>query len=349
MQIKIIFNGKFQKSIAQPGHRAPVCRPRNPQAVLFTITDAQEVESVYLFFYIGVQGSLIPGRDGGPASAFVFSPSNGKDTPMPQTAIFDAKTKKRPMRVAGFMSGSGTNITKLVGLQNKLRAETGECPFEVVFIFSDRSDGKCQGENIALNAGIPYFSYDIRRFHAIRGLSRNVTTSEGLDARIAYDETAKKLVEAFEVDVIALGGYMSYITLRRCVNVHPADLTIKNADGSRRFVGDYAVKDAILAGETTLRASTLWTDEGVDTGPLLLVSRAVKVQLPVDLETLRQDGALLDKTVDENQERLKEIGDWEVFPQTVLWIAQGRLGLDENSTVYLNGAPLADCYRLREA
>ncbi|MBI4773691.1 MAG: formyl transferase [Deltaproteobacteria bacterium] len=267
---------------------------------------------------------------------------------MPQTPIFDAKTQKRPMRVAGFMSGSGTNITKLVGLQHRLRAETDECPFEVVFIFSDRSDGGSQGEKIALAAGVPYFSYDIRRFHTIRGLRRSVAASEGLEARQAYDETAKKLVEAFEVDVVALGGYMSYITLPRCVNVHPADLTIKSAHGSRRFVGDDAVRDAILAGETALRASTLWTDEGVDTGPVLLVSRPVKVRLPLDLERLRKDEALLDKVVTENQERLKEVGDWEIFPKTILWIAQGRFGLDENGAVYLDGAPLADGYRLEE-
>jgi len=266
---------------------------------------------------------------------------------MPVTPIFDAKVKKRPMRVAGFMSGSGTNIAKLVGLQNTLRVETDGCPFEVVFIFSDRSDGGSQGERIALTAGIPYFSYDIRRFHALRGLRRSVAGSEGLEARKAYDETAKRLVEAFEVDVIALGGYMSYITLPRCVNVHPADLTIKNADGSRRFVGDDAVRDAILAGEKTLRASTLWTDEGVDTGPLLLVSRPVQVQLPVDLERLRKDEALLDTTVSENQARLKEVGDWEIFPQTILWIAQGRFSLDENGTVYLDGVPLADGHRIQ--
>ena len=83
---------------------------------------------------------------------------------------------------------------------------------------------------------------------------------------------AIRLVHAFEIDMIALGGYMSYITLNRCVNVHPADLSIRLPDGRRKYVGDYAVRDAIAAGENTLRASILWTDEGVDTGPLLMIS-----------------------------------------------------------------------------
>ena len=71
---------------------------------------------------------------------------------------------------------------------------------------------------------------------------------------------AKGLVETFDIDVIALGGYMSYITLNRCVNVHPADLSICLSDGRRKYVGDNAVRDAIHAGETMLCASTLWTD-----------------------------------------------------------------------------------------
>ena len=64
-------------------------------------------------------------------------------------------------------------------------------------------------------------------------------------------------MEAFEVDVIALGGYMSYITLNRCVNVHPADLSICLPDGRRKFVGDDAVKDAISAGETESKSNRL--------------------------------------------------------------------------------------------
>jgi folate-dependent phosphoribosylglycinamide formyltransferase PurN len=231
------------------------------------------------------------------------------------------------MRVAAFMSGSGTNIVRLLERERALKVAEGSSPFEVVFIFSDRSDGSCRGESIACDRGIPYFSHDIRTFHRMRGLKRSVATREGSSARKEFDRTAARLVRAFEVDVIALGGYMSYITLDRCVNVHPADLSILTPDGRRRFVGDRAVLDAIAAGEKHLRASTIWTDQGVDTGPLLMVSAPLRVELPMPLEVLRRRGKELDRIAEEHQQRLKERGDWMIFPKTVEMIARGRFAL----------------------
>ncbi len=264
---------------------------------------------------------------------------------MSATPIFDPEKAGRPMRVAAFMSGSGTNIMKLLEHKKSLKAKEGTSPFEVIFIFSDRSDGKCAGEKIALDSGLPYFSYDIRAFHRMRSLKRTAVTAEGLDARKKYDRIAQTLIEAFEIDVIALGGYMSYITLNRCVNVHPADLSICSSDGTRKYVGDNAVYDAILAGEKSIRASTLWTDEGVDTGPLLVVSDPLSVELPKAPDVLVKDRQNFLNIVDEHQERLKEAGDWKIFPLTIEMIARGRFALDEDNRVYVDGELLPAGYR----
>jgi folate-dependent phosphoribosylglycinamide formyltransferase PurN len=259
--------------------------------------------------------------------------------------LFDPEKSGRPMRVAAFMSGSGTNIIRLIEHEKKLRKAEGTSPFEVVFVFSDRSDGASLGERIALENGLPYFSYDIRAFHRLRFLKRTVSTPEGLEARGAYDRIALKLIEAFEIDVNALGGYMSYTTLKRCVNVHPADLSIRLPDGRRRYVGDNAVRDAIAAGERSIRASTLWTDRGVDTGPLLMVSTALHVQLPEPIEILIKDDEKFLQVVEEHQQALKRVGDWEIFPRTIELIARGRFALDEYSRVYVDGRPVPDGYR----
>jgi len=252
------------------------------------------------------------------------------------------------MRVAAFMSGSGTNIRKLMALERALKTQEGHSPLEVIFIFSDRSDGKCQGERIAIENGIFYTSYDIRTFHRIRTISRSVLTPDGLEARKEYDRVARKLVETFHIDVIALGGYMSYVTLDRCVNVHPADLSILSPDGKRKYVGDQAVYDAILSGETSLRASTLWTDEGVDTGPLLMVSDALPVSLPEPLEKLAEDKKKLSAVAERHQERLKEMGDWKIFPKTIEMIARGQFALDEKGRVYVEGRLVPAGYREKD-
>lgn len=259
--------------------------------------------------------------------------------------LFDPKQKRRPMRVAAFMSGSGTNIIKLIEREKTLLSQEGSSPFHVTFIFSDRSDGVSRGERIAYEAGLPYFSHDIRVFHRLRNLKRRVDTPEGLAAREEFDAVAARLVRAFEIDVIALGGYMSYITLQRCVNVHPADLSILNKDGSRKYVGDHAVRDAIEAGETELRSSTLWTDKGVDTGPLLMVSGPVRVELPEPLQSLKKDPERFNRVVEQHQQRLKVAGDWKIFPRTIELIARGRFALDTLNRVYLDGLAVPEGYR----
>ena len=259
--------------------------------------------------------------------------------------LFDPSRAGRPMRVAAFMSGAGTNILRLLEHENALKEKEGSSPFEVVFIFSDRSDGSCKGEKIALERGIFYVSRDVRAFHRIRGLKRAVATPQGLSARKEFDSVAANLVKAFDIDVIALGGYMSYLTLDRCVNVHPADLSLLTPEGKRKYVGDEAVLDAISAGEKVLRSSTIWTDQGVDTGPLLMVSQPVTVELQGSIESLMADPGRLSRVAEDHQRRLKEIGDWKIFPRTIELIARGRFALDEGNQVFLDGHPMPDGFR----
>lgn len=264
---------------------------------------------------------------------------------MTLTPIFDPKTAGRPMKVAAFLSGSGTNICRLIEHRAKLAAGGRTPTFDIIFLFSDRSDGHCAGEKIALENGLPYFSFDIRSFHQRKSLKRSVGTAEGMAARKEYDRVAKRLVEAFEIDVIALGGYMSYITLQRCVNVHPADLSLTLPNGRRKYVGDNAVRDAIAAGETQLRSSTLWTDEGVDSGPLLMVSEPLDVTLPVPVQDLVQDKERFLQVVDDHQEKLKEIGDWKIFPLSIEMIAEGRFSMDKTGKVHVDGSPVPEGFR----
>ncbi len=260
--------------------------------------------------------------------------------------FYKPEKNKGPMKVAAFMSGSGSNIRMLLKREKEMIGERGKSPFHVVFIFSDRSDGKCQGEKIALENGLPYFSYDIRKFHSVRGTGRTVASPEGIKARREYDRIARTLVDAFDISLIALGGYMSVTTIERCVNVHPADLSVLTSENRRKYTGDHAVLDAIVNGEKSLRASTLWTDQGVDTGPLLMVSDPVEVNLPEPVDYLKKDRDLLNRVVDEHQERLKEKGDWVIFPRTIEMIAEGRFAFDDRNRVYVDGAPVPEGYRM---
>ncbi|HDR16522.1 MAG TPA: formyl transferase [Desulfobacteraceae bacterium] len=259
--------------------------------------------------------------------------------------LFDPERAGRPMRVAAFLSGSGSNVRRLIEHWKKLQVEEKTSPFDVVLLYSDRSDGSCTGESIALEYALPYASFDIRAFHRSRGLKRDITTPGGIEARKEYDKIPSLLLKAFDVDVTALGGYMSYTTIQGCVNVHPADLSIIDSTGRRKFTGDRAVRDAVMAGETELRSSTLWTDQGVDTGPLLMVSAPVPVKLPGPLPDLVKDKEAFENAIAGLQEELKHAGDWRIFPRTVEMIARGRFALDETGTVYVDRVPVPGGFR----
>jgi len=113
-------------------------------------------------------------------------------------------------------------------------------------------------------------------------------------------------------------------------------------------VGDHAVQDAIAAGEKTLRSSTIWTDQGVDTGPLLMISEPIPVELPEPLDDLRRNRERLTRVSEEHQARLKETGDWKIFPRTVEMISRGRFALDPGGRVYVDGRPVPAGYREEE-
>lgn len=254
-----------------------------------------------------------------------------------------------PMKVAGFMSGSGTNLIKILEYERKIEKETGRPPYRLSLIFSDNKNS--QAKNIAEDFGLPHVIHDILDFYASNGKK----DKKDLSLRPEFDKKSLILLADYSFDYIALGGYMSIVTRPllvafkgRIINVHPADLTVTD-DEKRRFTGDHAVALAILAGEKAIHSSTHIVREAVDYGEILMVSAPVSVQLPegvtIDEMKISKNKALLRSVEDENQERLKEQGDWVIFPRTLEMIAQGRFGLDEAGNVCFDGRAIRGGYR----
>ena len=250
----------------------------------------------------------------------------------------------RSMRVAGFMSGSGTNLVKILERQAELARSPGGSPYEVVVIFTDNPESNAA--RIGERYGPDCIVEDILAFYRLQGHA----TKKDLSLRPAFDGRVLAALNPYRVDAIALAGYMSVVTdpllhafAGRIINVHPADLRILEG-GRRKYTGDYAVRDAILAGEQVLRATTHVVRREVDGGEILMVSAPVPVDLPKglapDAAAWREKRDLWNRIAEEHQERLKEIGDWRILPKTLEWLAQGRYGLDEQGRVFLDGEPL---------
>ncbi|MCK4794732.1 MAG: hypothetical protein KAV87_63975, partial [Desulfobacteraceae bacterium] len=70
------------------------------------------------------------------------------------------------------------------------------------------------------------------------------------------------------------------------------------------------------------------------------------VELPEPLEALKKNNKRYLEVVGEHQERLKEVGDWKIFPRTVEMIARGRFALDQEGRVYVDGQPVPEGYRM---
>jgi len=256
------------------------------------------------------------------------------------------------MRVACFMSGSGTNARRIIE-----RSQQYKAGYRVELIFTDVKDetldkeGKkaCSALDIAKEQGIAYECVDIMDYYASRGHS----SKKDLSLRPDFDKMVVAAIENHKIDLIALAGYMS-ITTRplldrydgRIINVHPADLTVTQ-NGERRYVGVHTVRDAILAGEQAIRSTTHVVREKVDNGEILVVSKSVHIKLPegITLDKLRVDMELLKSVVEEHQGRLKREGDWVIYPLTVEMIAEGRFAFD-NNIIYLDGKPAPGGFHL---
>ncbi|MFH1288530.1 MAG: formyltransferase family protein [bacterium] len=239
--------------------------------------------------------------------------------------------KNRPMRVAGFMSGSGTNLIKIIEWEKQSR-------YNVSVIFTDNKNSGAK--TISDKFNIPLEVFDIIDFYKSKGHS----DKKDLSLRSGFDSEIVKILKKYNIDLIALAGYMSIVTQPlldafdgRIINVHPADLSIKT-DGKRKYTGHHAVRDAILAGEKALRSTTHIVRKNVDYGEILLISEGISVNIP--------DKLSLQETVDRHQNSLKENGDWKIFPLTLQYIAEGRLGIDEEGVTYFDDRPYRNGYKL---
>ncbi len=200
----------------------------------------------------------------------------------------------------------------------------------MVVLFSDCENSRV--EEIGKTFGIPVVIRGIADFYKSKKQSRR-----NLVIRQEYDTATVKELLPFGVRCVVYAGYMSIATKPLLdaflgINVHPADLSVLDSDGSRKYTGAHAVRDAILAGEKTLRATTHIVEPIVDAGKTLMISEPVEVRIPENWDFKKQKKQI----VAENQSRLKKHGDWQIFPKTIQYVADGRFSRDENDELYFD-------------
>lgn len=259
-----------------------------------------------------------------------------------------------PMRYACGVSGSGTNYEKIY--------ERNPAVYHVVF---SNAPG-CTGIAKAKAHGAPVVALDsVRYFHEMWGLEK--VPRYGVE-RNSYDMALMTLVEQTlngGPDLVCLAGYELWIGdwmanryFPRILNVHPGD--------SRKYVGLgwRPTAKAILAEEKSVKSTVFFVDASDDGGPILIQSASLPLSRWDDnlrdirrfadktgarrLEEFRtaaqEESSGLYKSLEtvstRIQEKLRDEGDWQIYPFAVHdLIGKGRVAL-EGRTVYIDGVKM---------
>lgn len=153
------------------------------------------------------------------------------------------------MKIAVFASGNGSNFEAIAKSMNQ-----GEIEGAIVLVFSDRTEAYVLERAKSLQ--IPVRSFSPKQF----------------TNKVEYEREILKELEAKEVELLVLAGYMRLIgpTLlnaypNRILNIHPALLP--------EFPGLHGIRDAFEAGVKQTGVTVHYVDNGVDTGPILAQKR----------------------------------------------------------------------------
>jgi len=177
-----------------------------------------------------------------------------------------AGTTDDPVRLAVLVSGGGSGLAALLRYQRTPRCH------RTTLVITDKTDagGLQHGRDAGVRSvGVP--------------LPMEVEKSK---RRVAHERLVNAELEAADVELVVLSGYMRILTpwfvrrwKGRLVNIHPSLLP--------DFPGAHAHRDALAAGVSVTGCTVHLVDEGVDSGPIL-AQREIEV-LPGDDEEALQE------------------------------------------------------------
>ncbi|ACH39413.1 phosphoribosylglycinamide formyltransferase, folate-dependent [Citrifermentans bemidjiense Bem] len=165
---------------------------------------------------------------------------------------------ERTLNIGVLISGSGSNLQSIMDA-----CAAGRIKGRVACVISNKADAF--GLERARKAGIPALHLDHRAY----------------SGRESYDEALVATLREFDVELVALAGFMRIITPvlleafpMAVMNIHPALLPA--------FPGLHAQRQALDYGAKVAGCTVHFVDPGTDTGPIIMQA-AVPV-LPSDTE-----------------------------------------------------------------
>ena len=200
------------------------------------------------------------------------------------------------LNIVVLVSGGGTNLQAIM---DKI-ADGTVTNTKIAAVISNNTNAYALER--AKNAGIPAECISPKQF----------------ENRDLFNEALLAGVKKYNPDLVVLAGFLVIIPpaliaeyRNRLINIHPS--LIPSFCGT----GYYGLKvhEAVLArGNKVTGATVHFVDEGTDTGPILL-QKAVYVQQGDTAEVL--------------QKRVMVEAEWEILPQAIDAIANGRVVMED--------------------
>ncbi len=192
-------------------------------------------------------------------------------------------------RVAVLISGGGSNLQALLDA-----AQAPDYPAEIVLVLSNKAEAF--GLQRAANAGVP-----------------TVVVSHGEYAnRESYDRAVQVLLEAYDVELVCLAGFMRLLSPwfvqewhDRMLNIHPSLLP--------SFKGLHTHRQALQAGVKLAGCTVHLVRAEMDVGPIV-----AQAAVPV-----------LDEDTEETLAARVLVQEHQLYPQALRWLAEGRLQVRE--------------------
>jgi phosphoribosylglycinamide formyltransferase-1 len=141
-------------------------------------------------------------------------------------------------------------------------------------------------------------------------------------SREAFNEDFLAKLDSYAVDLVVLAGFLVVIPEQmiakyrnRIINIHPSLIPSFCGTG---YYGLKVHEGALARGVRVTGATVHFVDEGTDTGPIIL-QKAVAVEQGDTPEVL--------------QRRVMEQAEWQILPQAIDMIANGKVTVENGRVV----------------
>ena len=196
------------------------------------------------------------------------------------------------LRVCGCVSGGGTNLQAIMDAIDAGKITNAQ----IVRVISNNKTA---------------YALERAKEHQIDAIA---VSPKDYETRELFNEALLQTINEVQPDLIVLAGFLVVIPKKmiaqyrnRIINIHPSLIPSFCGTG---YYGLKVHEAALERGVKVTGATVHFVDEGTDTGPIIL-QKAVNVE-PGDTPKVLQ-------------QRVMEQAEWQILPQAIDMIANGRL------------------------